>query len=63
MTYEQIKTQAAGHKGLEFSASEFRLAFGTGTQKLMNQLMKDGIIENAGEYPNNGRPCLKYRVK
>ena len=51
MTYEEIKLQATQHKGLKFTSKGFRYAFNTpqtGSTKLLNQLITDGIVERIG---------------
>jgi hypothetical protein len=62
MTYQEIVEQAKKFRGMEMSMKQFRFCFGEG-EKMMNRLIKDGVMEVSGEYPNNGRPCKKYRVK
>ena len=52
MNYEQIKESAARNKGVNFNEKGFRYTFDlpmTGATKLMNQLIKDGIISKNGK--------------
>lgn len=47
MNYEQIKEQSQKHPGMKFTQKSFRSAFNlpmTGDLKLINQLIKDGVI-------------------
>ena len=51
MNYEQIKASAAKNKGTKFTMKGFRYAFDlpmTGHTKLLNKLIKDGIVEKIG---------------
>jgi len=52
---KEIKAQAKDLKGLKFTAKELRYAFHqqlTGSMKLLNELLKSGIVKECGSFPN-----------
>lgn len=58
----KIREEAKAHKGMQFSAADFRYSFGfqmTGSMQLLNELIAEGTIKVVGEYANGSK---KYEV-